>query len=69
MSNVAAGTGGEGVVWCVVQVKFLSNIGSATAKDFVSRTLSKVLHPGFAKNFVWAGRLTYGKLVSSACYD
>lgn len=40
------------------QVLYFSLIGGATIKDFVSRTMNKLLHPDFAKRFVWAGRLT-----------
>lgn len=36
----------------------MSIIGGATVKDFVSRTMHKLLHPELAKRFVWAGRLT-----------
>lgn len=33
-------------------------IGGATIKDFVSRTMAKVLDGTLAKQLVWAGRLT-----------
>lgn len=36
----------------------MSIIGGATVKDFVSRTMNKLLHPDLANQFVWAGRLT-----------
>jgi len=36
----------------------LSLIGGATIKDYISRTMTKVLDGSLAKNFVWAGRLT-----------
>jgi hypothetical protein len=36
----------------------LSLIGGSTIKDFVSRTMTKVLDGKLAQQLVWAGRLT-----------
>jgi hypothetical protein len=41
-----------------VQVAFLASIGGATIKDFVKRSMTYLLDPDFAMQFVWAGRLT-----------
>jgi len=41
-----------------VQAMYLSVVGGATIKDFVSRTMNTLLDPELAKQFVWAGRLT-----------
>jgi hypothetical protein len=40
------------------QVSYLALIGGATTKDFIGRTMTRLLHSELAKGFVWAGRLT-----------
>lgn len=42
----------------VFQVAYLYLIDGATIKDLVNRTMNKLLHPEFAKQFAWVGRLT-----------
>jgi hypothetical protein len=36
----------------------LALIGGATTKDFIGRTMTRLLGSELAKGFVWAGRLT-----------
>jgi len=45
-------------VLVMCQVNYLSVVGGATVKDFISRTMGRLLDPELAKRFVWAGRLT-----------